>query len=97
MAERTFREEPTGGNCSRAPDLHHDSGNRGRRAERRRVRAGNSVERFDDRVLRGNPFRSSHHGSIFWAADGERLCWSRSPRSLLFGYAGRNVSLGIAA
>ena len=52
MAERTFREEPTSGNCSRAPDLHHDSGNRGRRAERRRVRARNFVERFDDRVLR---------------------------------------------
>ena len=37
MAKRTFREEPTGWNRSRAVDRHHDSRGRGRRAERRRL------------------------------------------------------------
>ena len=31
--------------------------------------SGNSFEGFDDRVLRGNPFRGSHHGAFFWAAN----------------------------
>jgi hypothetical protein len=29
MAKRTFREESTSWNCSRAADLHHDPGSRG--------------------------------------------------------------------
>ena len=37
MAKRTFREESTCGNCSRAADLHYDSGDRGRRAQRGRL------------------------------------------------------------
>src|SRR6516162_2600025 len=92
MAERTFREEPAGWNCSRAADLHYGFGGRGWRAKRRRLRARNSIERFEDRVLWGNSLRRSHHGSIFWAADGERLCWRVSARSILSVHAGRNLS-----
>ena len=54
--------------------------------------AGNSFERFDDRVLRGNSFRRSHHGAVFWAANRERLCWRGSACSLLSAHAGRNLS-----
>ena len=64
----------------------------GRRAERRRLRADNSFERFDNRVLRGNSFRGSHHGAIFWAANRERLCWCGSACSLLSAHPGRNLS-----
>src|SRR5436190_3092509 len=92
MAKRTFREKSTGWNRSRAADRHHDPGGRGRRAKRRRLRAGNSFERFDDRVLRGNSFRSSHHVAVFWAANCEGLCWRGGARSLLSADAGRNLS-----
>src|SRR5207249_5381831 len=92
MAKRTFCEETTGWNRSRAADLHHDPGSPRRRAERRRLCAGNSFERFYDRVLRGNYFGRSHHGTVFWAANGERLCRRGSACSLLSAHAGRNLS-----
>src|SRR5258707_12093723 len=92
MAKRAFREESTGWNRSRAVDRHHDPGGGGRRPERRRLSADYSFERFDNRVLRGNSFRGSHHGAVFWAANGERLCWRGSACSLLSPHAGRNVS-----
>lgn len=65
MAKGTFREESTCGNRYRTADLHHDPGGRGRRAERRRLSANYCFERFDNRVLRGNSFRGSHHGAVF--------------------------------
>ena len=77
-----FAKSPLAGTVPALPDLHHDSGNRGLRAERRRVRARNSVERFDDRVLRGNPIRSSHHGSIFW----ERMAKDYAGAAVLVPY-----------
>src|SRR6266550_996400 len=92
MAKRTLREESAGWNRSRAADLHHDSGGRGRRAERSRLSAGNSFERFDDRVLRGNSFRSSHHGAVFWAANCQRVCRRGGARSLLSAHTSRNLS-----
>src|SRR5215831_7495875 len=92
MAKRTFREESTGGNRSRTVDLHHDPGGRGRRAECRRLSADHCFERFDNRVLRGNSFRGSHHGAVFWAANRERLCWRGSACSLLSAHAARNLS-----
>src|SRR5258708_39963247 len=92
MAKRTFREESTGWNRSCIAYLHNDFGGRGRRVECRRLRAGNSFERFDDCVLWSNSFRGSHHGAVFWAANGERLCWRGSACSLLSPHAGRNVS-----
>src|SRR6266487_6261474 len=92
MAKRTFREESTGWNRPRAVDLHHDPGGGGGRAKRRRLRADNSFERFDDRIVRGNSIRGSHHGAVFWAANRERLCWRGSACSLLSARTGRNLS-----
>ena len=60
----------------------------------RRLRADNSFERFDDRVLRGNSFRRSHHGVVFWPANRERVCRRGSACSLLSAHAGRNLSAG---
>src|SRR5215831_14424203 len=94
MVKRTFREESTGWNRSRAADLHNDSGAGGRRAERRRLRAHYPFERFDDRLLRGGSFRRSDHSAVFWAANRERLRWRGSACSLLSAHAGRNISTG---
>ena len=60
----------------------------------RRLRADNSFERFDSRVLRGNSFRGSHHGVVFWAADRQGLCRRGSACSLLSAHTGRNLSAG---
>src|SRR5262245_6140054 len=91
MAERTFCQEPTRWSRSRAVDLHHDSGARGWRAKRRRLCARNSVERFDDRVLRSNPISRSYHGAVFWTANRERVCGGGSACCLLSTHAGRNL------
>src|SRR4029077_6258332 len=91
MAKRTFRKESTCGDRSCAADLHHDSRGGGRRVERRRLSADYSFERFDDRVLWGNFFRSSHHGAVFWSANRERICWRGSACSLLSAHADRNL------
>src|SRR5678815_5185286 len=96
MAKRTFREKPTGRNRSRAADLYHDSRDRGRRVERHRLSADYCFERFHDRVLWGNPFRSSHYGAVFWAANRERVCWRGGACSLLSAYTGRNLSVSAA-
>ena len=54
MTEGTFHEKSAGRKCPRAVDLHHKLGGRGRGAERRRLPADYSFERFDDRIVRGN-------------------------------------------
>ena len=92
MAKRTFREESTCWNRPRAVDLHHDPRGGGGRAERRRLRAGNCFEGFDDRIVRGNSFRSSHHGSVFWAANRERICRRGGACSLLSADVDRDLS-----
>src|SRR6266487_6994197 len=92
MAKRTFREESTGWNRPRAVDLHHDPGGGGRCAKRRGLRAGNSFERFDDRIVRGNSFRGSHHGAVFWAANREGLRWGSRACSVLLADADHNLS-----
>ena len=58
----------------------------------RRLRADNSFERFDNRILRSNSFRGSHHGAVFWAANRERLCWRSSACSLFSAYVGCHLS-----
>src|SRR5215813_12597038 len=92
MAERTFREEPTGGNRSGAADLHHGFRGGGWRAERNRLRANNSFERFGNRVLRGNSIRHSCHGIVLRTTNRERLCWRGGACPLLSAHAGRNLS-----
>src|SRR5215470_15761153 len=92
MAKGTFCEESTSWNRSRAADRHHDFGDRGRRVKRRRLRAGNSLERFDDRVLRGSSIRHGYHGVIFWAASREGICWRGSACSLLSAHTRCNLS-----
>src|ERR1700757_736166 len=92
MAKRTFREESACGNRSRATDLHHNPGGRRRRAERHRLRPGNSFERSVDSVLRSNSFCLSYRSAFFWAAYREGLCWGGSACSLLSSHAGRNLS-----
>src|SRR5439155_24765299 len=92
MAKRTFRQESTGGNCSRADDCDHNPRGRCRRVERAWLRACACHARFDCRVLRRRHFGSCDHRVIFRAANRERLCWRRGACSLLSAYAGRNLS-----
>ena len=82
MAKRTFREESTGWNRPRAVDLHHDPGGRGRRAERRRLRADNFFERFDDRILRRSYFR----GAIIALFFGQRIAKDYAGAAVLVPY-----------
>ena len=77
-----FAKSPLAGIVPALLDLHHDPGGGGRRAERRRLRAGNSFERFDDRVLRGNSFRGSHHGAVF----GQRIAKDYAGAAVLVPY-----------
>ena len=89
-----FAKSPLAGIVPALLDLHHNSRDRGRRAKRCRLRADNSFERFDDRVLRSSSSRRGHHGIIFWAAHCQGVCRRGSAYSLLFAHTARNLSAG---
>src|SRR5436190_22120232 len=92
MAERTFCQERVGWSRSRTANLHHGSGGRSRRAQRRRLFADYCFERFGNRVLWGNSFGRSDYGTVFWAANRERLRRSGGACSLLSADVGCDLS-----
>src|SRR5437763_2171181 len=92
MAKRTFRQEPTGGNCSRAADCHYNPRGYCRRVERAWLRASTSFARFDSRVLRRPHFRCCDHCVVFWAARRQGLRWRSGACSVFFARAARNLS-----
>ena len=64
MAKRTFREEPTGWNRSRAAERNHNSRTCGGSIERRWLRRSNPFARFNRRILRRGDFRRCDHCAI---------------------------------
>ena len=60
-------------------------------AQRGRLCARSSIERFCGRVLWRNRIGRSHHGTIFWTANRERICGRGSAGPLFSAHAGRNL------
>src|ERR1043166_1759511 len=97
MAQRTFRQEPAGGNGAGDGDRHHDNGDCGRRAECDRLWVDLVPAGFDVRLLRRSRVGTRTRRVVLRSANGKRLSGSSDAGSVFLADPGSDLFAGAVA